>query len=458
MILNTQTFIRSVAFLLALLLLTTGCSAGQLSTTDTEPAPSELAEPAYPTMAGYPDEQEYIGISGTFDDEGFQEVYSAWRSDQQKHHDQPEGYADNLQPFFRTSIPLLLEQNGENAVCSPLNIYMALALLAESTGGSSRQQILDALQAADLSALRAQAGQVWSAHYNNDGANACVLANSLWLKNGLEYNDATVRTLAEHYYASVFQGPLGTPAMTQALRDWLNDQTDGLLSQQAGNLQLPPDSLLALASTIYYRARWGTEFRKEGNTDGIFHAPSGDRDAVFMNRSSTALYYWGEDFGATALSLKDGSTMWLLLPDEGKTPADVLAGEDAAELVLGDSGAHENQKRLMVHLSLPKFDISADLRLNDSLASLGITDAFGSNADFRPILPASGAWLDSVQHAARVAIDEEGVTAAAYTVMTTVGAAPPPKDEIYLTFDRPFLFVITSHDDLPLFAGVVNEP
>ena len=38
------------------------------------------------------------------------------------------------------------------------------------------------------------------------------------------------------------------------------------------------------------------------------------------------------------------------------------------------------------------------------------------------------------------------------------GAGAPPKDEVYLTFDRPFLFVISSHDDLPLFAGIVNTP
>ena len=451
-------FIRSLSLLMALLLLTTGCAGVQTPAPTEETLDPQLAEPAYPTMSDYPDEQEYIGSGGIFDSEGFEEVYSTWREDQQQLHDQPEGYADNLQPFFLAAIPQLLQQEGENVVCSPLNIYMALALLAESTGGTTQQQILAVLNAPELASLRTQAGQVWSAHYNKDGANSCVLANSLWLQNGLVYNDSTVRTLAQQYYASVFQGPLGTPAMTPALRDWLNAQTDGLLSEQAGNLQLSPDTLIALASTIYYRARWGNEFRQENNTDGIFHSPEGDLDAVFMNRSSTALYYWGETFGATALSLKDGSTMWLLLPDEGKTPADVLADKDALDLVLGNSAGYENQKRLIVHLSLPKFDISADLQLKDSLAALGITEAFRSSADFSPILPDTAAWLDSVQHAARVAIDEEGVTAAAYTVMATVGAAPPPKDEVYFTLDRPFLFVITSRDSLPLFAGIVNTP
>ena len=48
--------------------------------------------------------------------------------------------------------------------------------------------------------------------------------------------------------------------------------------------------------------------------------------------------------------------------------------------------------------------------------------------------------------------------AAAFTVLATAGAAMPPKDEVDFVVDRPFLFVITGADSLPLFAGVVNHP
>ena len=66
--------------------------------------------------------------------------------------------------------------------------------------------------------------------------------------------------------------------------------------------------------------------------------------------------------------------------------------------------------------------------------------------------------LTQASHAVRVAIDEEGVTAAAYTVMMAAGAAMPPEEEIDFRLDRPFLFVITSPDNLPMFVGVVNDP
>ena len=68
--------------------------------------------------------------------------------------------------------------------------------------------------------------------------------------------------------------------------------------------------------------------------------------------------------------------------------------------------------------------------------------------------------MNKIDHAVRVGIDEEGVTGAAYTVIEpTYGSAGPQiKKKVDFILDRPFLFVITSRDGLPLFTGIVNEP
>ena len=438
------------------------CGCGNVPAAPSEPAgAATLAEAQYPAMSPYPNETDFIDpVTGEFDDEGFFQVYEAWQQDHAAQTNVPEGYAEGLGSYFRLSIPELLAGGSENSVCSPLNVYMALAMLAQTTDGTSRQEILTLLGADSLDALRDQAGAVWNAHYCDDGASTCVLANSLWLDSGLTYNPETARVLAEDYYASAFQGDLGSDEMNKMLQKWLNDQTSGLLKEQAQNLELDPQTVLALASTIYYRAKWSDEFWPENNTEGIFHAPGGDTEHTFLNRElSYGPYYWGADFGAVSLGLEDGSRMWLILPDEGLTPADLLASGNALELVLGDIGSYENQKRLRVNLRLPKFDVSASSQLGEGLKHLGILSVFDpESADFTPILPESAAWLDSVSHAARVRVDEEGVEAAAYTVMAVCGAAMPPEEEMDFILDRPFLFVISSADNLPLFAGVVNHP
>ena len=48
----------------------------------------------------------------------------------------------------------MLVSEDENTVCSPINLYIAFAMLAETSDGNTRQQILDMLGAQDMDTLR----------------------------------------------------------------------------------------------------------------------------------------------------------------------------------------------------------------------------------------------------------------------------------------------------------------
>ena len=92
-----------------------------------------------------------------------------------------------------------------------------------------------------------------------------------------------------------------------------------------------------------------------------------------------------------------------------------------------------------------------------------VTDvADPDKSDFTPLTaePMDDAVvLSKVKHGVRVAIDEEGLTAAAYTVMATdTSSAMPPDDIMDFVVDRPFLFAVTDNLGLPLFVGIVNQP
>ena len=56
-------------------------------------------------------------------------------------------------------------------------------------------------------------------------------------------------------------------------------------------------------------------------------------------------------------------------------------------------------------------------------------------------------------------MDENGCKAAAYTKMDLMKMSLPVEMEEYnLSLDRPFLFVIESADQAPLFVGTVYNP
>ena len=410
-------------------------------------------------MAQYPDESKFTKLNGDFDSDGFSQVYDAWWADRRKQMDQPEGYTDVLDSYLRTVIPQLLTGGaGENKACSPINIYMALAMLAEVTDGESRAQLLALLGSSDLDALRAEASAVWNANYCDDGAVTSILASSLWLNDQISFKQETMDALAQYYYASSYRGEMGSAAFDQALHDWIDQQTGGLLKEQSSGLTMDRETILALATTIYFRAKWSGEFSESNTSPDTFHADNGDVTCNFMHQSGTNTYYWGDRFSAVAKQLENRGAMWFLLPDEGVTPEELLADEAALDLLLS-GGESAESKYLIVNLSVPKFDIASDLDLTESLKKMGITDVFDSSiSDFSPMTDDTEAYLSQAKHAARVAIDEEGVTAAAYTVMMAAGAAAPPEEEVDFTLNRPFVFAITGTDGLPLFVGVVHQP
>lgn len=409
-----------------------------------------IEEASYPEMAHYPNE-----YSLTFDKD-----YDAWRESQKALQQEP-GYADGLEPFFAAGIRQFLSgEPGENRACSPLNVYFALGMLAELTDGNSRQQILDLLGADSIESLRTQAQAVWKAHYCNDGATTSILASSLWLDEDVAFTPSTMETLAETYYASSYRGEMGSEELNEALRTWLNTQTGGLLEEQAQDIALTDEMIMALATTIYFQAKWDSEFNESKTTEETFHAADGDITCDFMHSSADGAYYWADQFGAVGRRLENGGgSMWFLLPDEGVTVEELLEDPQTMDFILSDGG-WENGKRLIVNLSLPKFDITSQKDLAEDLQTLGITDVFDAvKSDFSPMTPgAKEIFVSTVQHDVRVAIDEEGVTAAAYTVMAMSGAGAPPDDEIDFVLDRPFLFALTSPDGLPLFVGIVHQP
>lgn len=362
-----------------------------------------------------------------------------------------------LSGFFTQGNQEFLAGSEGNQLWSPINAYLGLSMVAEITGGASRQQILSLLGADSIADLRSQASALWENAYTNDGHNITTLANSLWLEDGLPFRQEAADALSYHYYADVYRGDLGSSQTNEAIGTWLNKKTGGLLKEASDHIELSQETILALYSTIFFQAKWSDQFHKNNNTEDVFHAASGDRTVTYMNKDLAQMhYYWGNTFSAIALELKNGSQMWFLLPDENLTPEDVL--EDGQYMALFSQSGYENRKYMKVNLSVPKFDISGNQNLREGLQKMGVTDIFSVfTADLSPIIPDTPAFFSAANQSVRVQIDEDGIKAAAYIEFPSPGSAEPPNETVDFVLDRPFLFMITDNN-IPLFAGVVREP
>lgn len=421
-----------------------------------------LSGAVYPDMPQYP-----VEFSDDFDSQ-----YKAWSAFKTEYRvNTSKDYKDSSNHFTENSMKAFLTDSGnENKLVSPINIYFALGLLAESSDGNSRQQILDLLDADSIETLREYCNSMWKSNYSDDGALISIFANSVWLSDSLNYNMDTIKLLSDSYYADSFSGNMSDKAYTKAFQEWINVKTGGMLENEAKQLEFNPQTVFSLASTVYFRGKWQDEFNPENTQKKLFTTSDGEQvECDFMCREREAYYYWGKNYGAMKMSF-DGTNntkMWVFLPDEGVTTDELLESGEINKLIEDTSFDYPDSKRLIVNFQIPKFDTAYTTDLKKGLNKLGVTDVFDeNNADFSSMLDDApeGTALSKAQHSVRVAIDEEGCTATAFTAMMVCGAALPPDEKMDFILDRPFVFVIQgdSYNTLfagdTLFAGVINNP
>lgn len=364
--------------------------------------------------------------------------------------------------FYKTSAREILgSADGENMVYSPLALYEALSMLAEITDGSTRDEVLEVLDSPDIETQRDRAQTLFVSNYSEATGSMVLPAASLWINVDYPYNKEAVDSLAFNYFADSYLFDGYDESSTARIQNWINEKTRGLLKEAVEGVELTPDSILNICTTLYFNGRWSDWFYKDYTEEMTFHSPSGDITTDFMYKQESGSLFLGSNFTAVINSFEnDGGLMYFILPNEGETVDDVLSSDEYLDFVFIRNPRQDfDYYDAIVHQRIPKFDISSDVSLNQALKNLGIEKVFTGNGDFSNLIsekyPVS---VDKVQHAARIKIDEEGCEAAAYVDLGLVGEAPPPPEEVYFTADRPFIIVIKTDTNQPLFMGVVNNP
>ena len=379
-----------------------------------------------------------------------------WKDYTEKVHKSQTVQAGMEQYYELIQKELLSDATDHNAVCSPLNIYIALSMLAEVTDGNTRKQILDVLNVKDMDVLNKRIEAIWDANYVDTPALKSILANSIWLRNDIGYNEDTLKRLSVEYHASSYSGEMGSESMNQKLQKWTDEHTGELLTEYTKELKLKPESVLALISTVYYKASWDKDFPKEQTNKGIFHGALGDQSVPMMHNDIMTNLYQTEHFQAVGLSLVDSGTMYFFLPKEGYKAQDIAADPEMIKICMEPESVESNSA--LVHLTVPKFNDSAKTDLLECLKDIGITDVLSDKqADFTPLTKEiENIYLSRAEHAAMVKIDEEGVIGAAYTALM-MDAAGIIQDQVDFIIDRPFVFAVAAPDGSILFTGVIQN-
>lgn len=355
----------------------------------------------------------------------------------------------------------LTTQQTENRTCSPISLYLALTILAEIADEHTRAQILSILGVRDIDSLRTSTRDLLRGDGGSQDDDACQLASALWLSDQFSYQQTILETLKEWYGTDHFRGTMGSEQFNQTFQTWLNQQTGSMLQESVKTLQFNAKTVLALDTTAFYQTKWLGEFHVEDTVQDLFYSPNGKMYCDFISQSGNDDLYWGERFSAIMQPLDDGGKMWFFLPDKGVPVKSLWSDQEVQRLVRAPWGWAKS-KWMRVNRFIPKFDIQTDLDLKPifqslGLRSLGLDDLVRSqhNSEKIPV------EVSQAKHAARVMIDEKGCAAAAFTHIGMAASAtmlPEELKELDFVLNRPFLFVLTRRDNMPLFVGIVRQP
>lgn len=158
-----------------------------------------------------------------------------------------------------------------------------------------------------------------------------------------------------------------------------------------------------------------------------------------------------------SLWLRHMGEMVFVLPEEGVSVEELL--DSPEQLREAFCGGESVQAEII--WQVPQFTCEMEQDLKEALQKLGVECAFEEEMENFSYLADVDLFVSEVRQGTRLAIDEDGIEAAAYSYVamgTTASAREPEKlEEIEMILNRPFLYGIV-YQGVYVFVGVCGNP
>lgn len=345
------------------------------------------------------------------------------------------------------------KHSDENIIISPISIASVLGMLLSGADGATLSEIEGLLQSESEEFNHG----IYTFFDSLDASSAINNINSLWIKDDASFkvNDLFLQTNANFYGAEVFKSPFDKTAV-ENINSWVKDATDGEIKEIIG--EIDKNTCMYLINALTFDAEWHTPYAKEDISDGTFNTPNASVPVKMM--SSTENYYI-ETANAEGFikEYKNCDYRFVaLLPDKNTNVNDYISSLKNGSL----NSIIKNANEQSVIATMPKFESTFEIGLNETLKDLGVKTAFNeAQADFSRlgIYQGRNLYLADVLQKAYIVADEKGTKAGAVTKAEIAAKTSLESRPVSVTLDRPFVYaIVDAKTNIPLFIGKVINP
>lgn len=368
---------------------------------------------------------------------------------------------DNNQ-FALNMLHQLRAGTQQDIVASPLSISTTLAMTYAGAGGSTKEQMAQALQFTQSDTqLHAGFNRLTLAMDDRNlpasGTLEAVriqIVNAIWPALGATPAQTFLDTLAVNYGEGVYALDYRNDPETarQTINATVEDWTAGLITELLPEGSVNGLTELVLTNTIYLKAPWASKFSERQTQPADFTNLDGSITSVdTMMGRATVYHATHDDAEVLILPFRGGELeMAFIMPSAGTYNAYLEQAVDMEAMTAQLDAAQPTSAAVR----LPKFTREFEASLVAPMQNLGMTDAFSDLADFDAMGLSDGLRLSDIRHKAIIEVEEGGVVAAAATAV--VIAPPSIPTPVYV--DRPFIHLIRDRTTgAILFMGTVTN-
>ncbi len=357
---------------------------------------------------------------------------------------------------FSIELFKLAAKENKNSLISPVSVLLALSMTANGADGDTLSQMEKVLSGGmsidDLNKYLYS----YSNSLPSNKKSKLSIANSIWFRNEenrLKVEPSFLQKNADYYNAAAYSSPFDNQTLKD-INGWVSSNTDGMIDSILDDIS--DDAVMYLINAVVFDAEWENIYKRTDIHDGTFTGLDGKKQSVEFMESDESYYI---DDGKAQGFLKHYSggsySFAALLPNQGVDINDYLSGMSGESFLRSVKDANKEQ----VHVSLPKFSYDYSIELNDALKAMGMTKAFGGDADFSKMGSSSrgGLYIENVLHKTFISVDEKGTKAGAVTKVE-MKASGAPLEIRTIRLDRPFIYaIIDNSTGIPVFIGKLMD-